>query len=193
MYGLTLKTPPTIEPVTTADMKAHLRVDISDDDSLIDAYVLAARTYCENYTRRSLITSVWEYKIDEFPDEMLIPRPPLQTVNSIKYYDTDNVLQTVDASVYTVDTDSIIGRIVEADGETWPTPNAIIQAVTVNYDAGYGAATTDVPAPLLQGIKMLVGHWYENRESVVLEGNPKVLPQAVEACWYPYRIFREFG
>jgi uncharacterized phiE125 gp8 family phage protein len=64
---LKLVTPPAEEPVTLAVAKAHLRVDISDDDTLIPYYLAAARRLCEKEVRRAFVTSTWDLVLDGFP------------------------------------------------------------------------------------------------------------------------------
>lgn len=65
--GLRLITPPAVEPVTLAEAKAHLRVSIPDDDTLIAVLISAARQNAENYMNRQIITATWEVTFDAFP------------------------------------------------------------------------------------------------------------------------------
>ena len=58
---------PATEPVSLAEAKLHLRVDFSDDDALISAYIIAARQKAESITRRALITQSWNLVMDQFP------------------------------------------------------------------------------------------------------------------------------
>lgn len=46
-------TPPTVEPVTLTDAKAYMRVDFSDDDTLITNLISRARSLCETITARA--------------------------------------------------------------------------------------------------------------------------------------------
>jgi uncharacterized phiE125 gp8 family phage protein len=97
--GLKLVTPPAIEPVTLAEAKAHLRLDTESDDGYVPALITAARERVELFLRRALITQVFECTVDDFPahDRAIdLPRPPLQSVEWIKYPDTAAVLQTLD-------------------------------------------------------------------------------------------------
>jgi hypothetical protein len=47
-------TPPTVEPVVLADMKAYLNVDFPDSDTLIQSFISYARRYAEKVTKRAL-------------------------------------------------------------------------------------------------------------------------------------------
>jgi len=62
-----LITAPTEEPVSLAEAKAHLRVDISDDDALIGAMIVAARQEAEAACRRAFVSQQWKLLLDRFP------------------------------------------------------------------------------------------------------------------------------
>ncbi len=187
---LTIVTEPTLEPVELADVKSHLSVEVSDDDTMISNFITAARRWCEHFTRRAFITQSWKLVLDKFPAEFRVPLPPLQSVTSITYIDTDGNTQTLASSVYTVDIDSEPGRIVEAYQQSWPTTRDVVNAVTVTYKAGYGAASTNMPGELKLAIKMLVGHYYENREAFVAAPLREV-PMASEHLLWPLRAWNE--
>ena len=179
---------PSIEPITTSDMKDHIKVDISDDDDLIDTYTSSARQYVEDIMGRQFISATWTLYYDSFPTVITVPRPPLQSVTSIQYYDTDGVLQTLSSAIYTADTTSQPGRIVEAYSQVWPSTRDIPNAVIVTVVAGYGATAADVPAKIKQAIKLMVGHWYENREQTQII-DMKELPKAVESLIWTDRVW----
>jgi len=91
---LKLKTAPSVEPVTLDQAKLHLRVDSSDDNTLITALITTARQLAERETKRAFITQTWELHLDRALPEVEIPKPPLQSVDSIKAIST--VQSTVD-------------------------------------------------------------------------------------------------
>ncbi|WP_025917676.1 head-tail connector protein [Herminiimonas sp. CN] len=62
-----LNTTPAVEPVSLAEAKLHLRVDFTDDDTLITMLIGAARVAAENICRRAFITQKWDLYLDAFP------------------------------------------------------------------------------------------------------------------------------
>ena len=174
---------PAAEVLSTAEAKSHLKVTSSDEDTLIDSYVAAARVWCETFTGRQFVTATWELVLDRFPgDEILIPWAPLQSVSSIAYTDANGDAQTVATSVYTVDTKSVPGQVYLAYGQSWPSTQAIRNAVTVTFVAGYGAASA-VPENIRTAVRLLVGHYYEHR------GDEVAAPQVVKDILWQYRVF----
>lgn len=160
--ALKLITPPATEPMTVSEAKTHLRVDFTDDDTYITSLVTAARKYCENFQNRSFITQTWELALDSFPESPFqLPNPPLQSVTSIKYFDTDNVEATFEATNYYVDTYS--DRVSLNYSVSWPNITLRpINGVVIRFVTGY----TTIPAEVIHAIKILVAEWYENRTPI---------------------------
>lgn len=155
---------PGAEPVTTADAKAFARVDVSDDDALIDGLIKSAREFVEGYIHRALITQTLEYRRRGFESYIPLPMPPLQSVGSVKYTDPDGVQQTLDTSIYTIDVNAVPGAIRLAHGQSWPSLRNEANNVLITYTCGYGAAGDDVPAPIVTAIKQIVALSYNERE-----------------------------
>ena len=86
--SLSLITPPTVEPVSLAEAKLHLRVDFDDDDALIESLISAARVAAETLTGRQSCTARWIRTLDGFPCSSLqLHRCPVQSVVEISYQD----------------------------------------------------------------------------------------------------------
>ncbi len=81
---LHLKTAPTVEPVTLDEAKLHLKIDGADDNALITSLIIAARDLAERETSRVFITQTWHLYRDDSPAEFSIPKPPLQSLKSIR-------------------------------------------------------------------------------------------------------------
>lgn len=183
---------PNIEPVTLAEAKAQCRVDLDDDDALIESYILAAREYLEGIDWRAWLTQTIEYWIDRWPPDYVIelPRPPVQSVTSIKYYDLDNVERTFSSAAYFVDTITQPCRIGLNWNSNWPPePLRAINAICVTYVAGW-TAQEYFPQRLKQAMLLLIGHWYENREASTLGAVSREIDHAVRALLGIDRAFR---
>lgn len=164
--ALKLLTAAAEEPVTLAEAKLHCRVDGTDDDALFTGVIIpAARESAEHRTGRALVTQKWELSLEAFPAGAFdLPKPPLQSVESIKYRDTAGNLQTLGPAAYTVHTSSLAGKVAPAYGTSWPATRGQLDAVTVSFTAGYGDRST-VPAGLKSWILLAIGTLYENREA----------------------------
>jgi uncharacterized phiE125 gp8 family phage protein len=163
-FGLKLATAPVQEPVSLTDVKRRLRVTVDDSDAdLLDA-LAECRALCEQECGRAFLTQTWTLYLDGFPGcgEIVLPRPPLQSVTSVKYYDTDGVQQTVSTSDYHVDTGREPGRIWLASGSSWPAVQAgRPSAVEVRYVAGH-ANPLAVPRNVKSAILMLMWDRFNN-------------------------------
>lgn len=192
---LSLVTPPDGEPIDRTEAKAHLRVTVTDEDSLIDSLIQAAREHVESVTRRALLTQTWDLKIGAFPcgDAPLeLPNAPLVSVTSVSYVDTAGVTQTWASSNYTVTAPSGphagFGCITPVYGAYWPATQDVINAVTVRFVAGYGKKE-DVPESIKAAMKVLIGTWFVMRQSVMTGfGSIAVeVPQTVNWLLWPFR------
>lgn len=193
--GLLLVTPPAAEPLTLVEAKAQCRVDGDDEDGLFAGYILAARCAVEDFTRRKLATQTWDYTIDcDWPRPRVggyyrplitLPCAPLQSVTSVKYYDTAGVVQTLATDQYRVDLSELEGRIQPAYGVTWPSVRDQIATIVVRIVVGY----TAIPEPIRQAMLLTVSHFDKNRESVITGTIVSEMPQSAQALLFPYRVF----
>jgi len=165
-------TPPTVDPVTTAEARAHLRVDEIEEDGLIDRNIKTATQRLDGASGilgRCLIAQTWDYSIPCFPYEIEIPLPPCQSISSISYLDDNG-----DAQALAMEDYQAFGLnglppafIRPAFGQSWPTTRRQPEAVTVRFVAGFGSTGADVPDDLRQAILAHVAQMYDNREGFV--------------------------
>lgn len=158
-----IATAPSTEPVTLADVKLHLRTitgDTTEDAAIITPLITAAREYCENYTGRALAAQTIEAYPEAFESVIRLPCPPIVSVASVKYTDDTGIETTMSNSDYTVDT--VGGSIVFKTIPSF-TP-AAANPIKITYSAGY----TTLPKTIRQAMLLLIGHWYSNREAVVV-------------------------
>jgi uncharacterized phiE125 gp8 family phage protein len=184
-----LLTGPAVEPVSLAEAKAFLRVEHDDDDDVIAALVTAARSYAEAQTRRALITQSWRLTRDAWPETGRIAvRPaPLQSLEAARVHDGGSEPVVLDVAGFFPDVAG--SQLVFAPSyESWALPRPGRAAgIELDVTLGYGDAAVDVPEPLRQAIRLLIGHWYENR-GLVAPGTATVLPATVPALLAPYRM-----
>jgi len=190
-YGISVSVAPTVEPVSLAEMKDHLRVSITDEDTMIESMITAAREYLVSTLNRSMVNTSWLLTLDNFPGTIYLPRSKASSITSIKYDDSNATEQTLAASNYRLDTSSYQSRITETVGGSWPVTYEQTGAVRVIYVAGDGAAAADVPGPLKHALKLLCSDMYELREPQVL-GVSVAESRTFKNLVYPYRIHTEY-
>lgn len=149
------------------EVKDHLRVTGDEENFLIQKYIKAAVDYVENYTGLRLMTQTWDYFLDNFPTgQIKMPYAPLQSITSIKYYDSDNAQQTLTVTTdYLVDTTSKPGRIEYVS--SWPTTYAKNNAAEIRFVCGYTTRGL-IPEGIQTALFLLIAHYYENRNAVMV-------------------------
>jgi len=194
--GLKLITAPLFKPISLAEAKAHLRVIDSDEDDLINLYIGAATRNVEAWTGRALVEQTWELQLDEFPtSEILIPKPPLISVDSVRYDDSAGDEQTFSSLFYDVDTVSEPGWIEPHADDEWPTSSSVLEAINavrIRFRAGYSDSnsppTTTIPDDLKAGVLLTLGTLFANRETVQVGAIPYQLPWGIQNLLRPYRV-----
>jgi hypothetical protein len=203
------------EPVSVTEAKEYCRVDLGDDDALIQRLVSAARRRVEKETGLALTTQTWVAVFDGWtgvdkgardrlgdwwdgvkegpisaivPDgAFLIDKRPFSAVTSIKTLDAYGVLATVDAAIYFTQISDWRGRIMLKLGQTWPTTTlAPMGGIEITFTTGFSS----VPDDLRTAIMMLTKHWFDNREPAA-DGSVAKLPNHVDSimsAWRPMRL-----
>ncbi len=195
-FGLTMLEGPAAEPITLTDVKRFASVDedYTVDNALLTGLISASRVLAEKYCKRAFFDQTWLYSLDYFPlywgrntiknirdtiypysyyfDSaiLLFPKPGLKSITSIKYYDTAGIQQTLDPSLYIVDTNSEPGRAFPktywpVTGVAWSPGGVQITYVASTY--GSGEDTSKVPANVKTAIALGAAHWYNHREDSV--------------------------
>ncbi len=169
-------TAPAAEPLSLAQVKLFLRIEHTDEDSLLPIFIKAAREAAEQQLGRSLITqSQRAYISDPCSTLIALPRGPVQSIQTVAFEDGDGNQVTLDAGLY---------RLLETRDvlqlDSVPTASTLI----VTYVTGYGDGAEDVPSIIRQGILHHVAAFYESRETHA------PMPEAVKAYYQPYREVR---
>jgi uncharacterized phiE125 gp8 family phage protein len=189
VLDLTVITPPTGDPVSRIEAKAHLRVDHTADDTLIDALISAATQSAENTTQRALLTQTLEMRLDAWPaSRVWLPRPHAATIVSVKYTPYGGTEQTLASAAYALRTGTDPGQLIFdrllLPGDALAT---LAAPIAIRYTAGYGLAAA-VPAAIKQAMLLMIGHWYANREAVSIGNVTNEVPMAAQYLLQPYRV-----
>lgn len=180
----TLVTPGSTEVISLVEFKKHIRWDESDDseDTLMTVYLETATRQAENYTGRTLLTGSWTTTIDKFYSQVTLDIVPVDLTSLvIKYYDSDDVLQTLPVDNYKarIKNDQ---AVIEFTGSL---PNLYdkYDAVVFEFDAGY----SDVPYPIKNAILIQAAGYFENRQSEI-SGTSNPIVYGFHQLLFPYKM-----
>lgn len=200
--NVTLITGPTLEPITLAELKLHLRIEDSivedfAEDTLLDDDITASREHVEDITRRALNTQTWEYFLDGWPsgNKIKLPFGNLQTAGlSVKYTDSDG-----DQTTMTLTTDYLIetngegyGHIVLPYGESWPSFTAYpSNPIVIQFACGWTTAAL-VPYKIKAAMKLICSDLYANREAQIVSNQDYRENKTVMNLLFSKRLWDEF-
>ncbi|GGA80720.1 hypothetical protein GCM10011507_34920 [Edaphobacter acidisoli] len=179
---------PLAEPVSVAEMMLQLGLGTPADSTLnsqltsqLTTLLLAARQYCENYTRTAFMTQTWLLQRDSWPfvdgryrtggafnAAFRLPKPPFQSIAFMRYVDVDGNIQPLTQSTdygsnpndpiygYQLDpgSDTRPARLLPPWAKPWPPLRYVANAVMVQFKCGYGGS---VPASMAANSPILVG------------------------------------
>lgn len=190
--SLRTQTQPVVEPVSLADAKVHCRIDSDSDDFYLTSLITAAREWVEAYMDEALIHQQLVMRLDGFPAEIELPRPPMATSGtatavSVTYTsDESGATAALSTTTYRVDRDTKPGIIRNNYGGAWPGHLTDYNSITITWWAGRGESGSSVPQGVRNAILMLVGHWFERRLAAD-SGAANDIPYGVKALLDAHR------
>lgn len=189
---LRLITPPTVQPITLAELKVHCRVDSADLDGVLTGAIAGATDKAEGILGRALINQTWERVLDAFPagnGGIALGRPPISAITQLQYVPSGSTsLTTLAPTEYVLDN-------VQPDGwalpsTTWPATASLANAVRVRFTAGYGADGSSVPSAIRSWLFLTAGWLYRHAEAMDASGKVVAIPDRfVDSLLDPYRVW----
>lgn len=158
---------PATASLTLAEVKAQLRIDSDDEDTLLTNLIHTAEAHVDGLgdLGRAMITQTWAQYENQSPGWVRLHMTPVRSLTSVQYYDADGVLQTATLSDFELWRDGDFMLCKPKDSAQWPQADSRPDAIKITYVAGFGDAATDIPESIRQAMLMLIAHLYENRES----------------------------
>ncbi len=182
---------PSVEPLSTAEVKTHLRIDGTDDDTNIARLIKVARIAVEMMTGLALITQTYRWTMNRLDEEVVFPIAPVQSVGSITYVDINGSTQTLSSSLYDVDIESDRQRIVKAYSASYPSIRDHFNSVKITFDVGFGDAASDVPEDIRHALLLIIGEmdlYREDMQPIIRGTDFEKLPTGAKALLTPYRL-----
>ena len=213
--NITVTVPPPFEPVTLAQVYAHLRLDpegspaTHPDDVMLERHIATARAQVEQMTRRSLVRQTLQLSCRNFPipetsawamswsqrsqatQAVLLRRPPFVSVSAVTYYDGDNVLQTLDAGAYYVTDERVPElRVTGSAPSTYDRPDAVRVAYVAGYEPDGSPPVTqaDYAANVPSQLKDAILVGVQMLYDSLTEQEHARLERLREALVQPYRV-----
>jgi len=177
--------PPESEPLSLSEAKNYLRVGHEADDALILSMIAAARLQVEAHTRRALLTQTWRVVLDRWPTAGVIASPvsPLREVVAARVKDGAGESQELDLDCFIANAASAPG-VIAFDARRVTQPLALSAGIEIDIEAGYGAPA-DVPAPLVQAVRLLLVRAYEYRGE---DRGGGAIPDGIAGLLAPFRV-----
>ncbi len=186
-YAIETVTEPEFEPVSRAEAKRWLRIDADDTahDLVVDMLVKAMREDAENITGRAFISrqlrmylSDWPWD-SEYGVKIVLPHPPLISVDSFQYVDTDGATQTLAVADYVVHDEYEPGFIIPAWNVTWPTIRKVPNALQILFTAGYAPGSPSDEASNQENMPAKLRLWMESKMQTHNEFREQIISGAI--------------
>lgn len=177
--GLTLITPATAQIVTLVEVQRHARQLDNQFDDLLTDHIVTAQGQVEQLLGRCLAPQVWRLTIDAFSPAIMLPKGPVTAVQSVTYLDQLGAQQTASSSLYTLDLTSDPQWLVLNAGASWPDTLEGVNAVQVDFTAGYAVATDPVFVAARAAVRALAVSWFES-------GEVGTVPESVRSLLFPH-------
>ena len=181
--------PPGAEPISLAELKAHLRIDGGGEDDLLAHLVHVARSHLERTAGVALIHQGWRLYLDRWPEAgvVALARGPVMSVDAVRAFDELGEESEVSLAGHVLDSASRPARLWLRER---PNARQAINGVEVDFTAGFGEAGEDVPDTLKRAMLIHAAHMYEFRGAVPVDMQPAGVPDGYDRLVAPYLMRR---
>lgn len=156
-------TTPTDMAITLEEARLFLRVEYTDDDELITSMVKGATVVAQAFINQQITECQYALALSSFQKEVSL-LSPVKTIDSVKYYDTTNTLQTIDGSNYYLMDFGLPNKLIFTEGVSINTYNRP-DAIQITFTSGM----TTVPSDIIQWVRIRIASMYQFREQFVVD------------------------
>ena len=202
-YGnLSLDTASAVQVVTTAELKSHLRITTSSEDTLLATYISAATQMAEHYCNRHFCHARYSIHFNELPDSFSLYYPDCLVTLTGSAGTTDGLFANIAGTNnynFVAATNYYIDRRVNPSVFKKTSSFAVPSGTATDSDldaentgniwyfkfrTGIGDAASDIPDAIKQAIKLIAGDMYYFRED-----RKRQFPMASEILLQPYKCY----
>lgn len=179
-------------PVSLDNVKIQLKLSGTDEDDFLESLIKTASLFFESFTKQTLITDTYKTYRTVW-DIFQLRRCPLQSIESIKYFDTEGVLQTLDSGNYYIVKNNFFGKVAFDESFESPSLRNRPQQIEIEFKVGFGDTTDDIPADIQQGLLEHIAYMYENRGDCIDDACSNIaIPNSTKMAYMKYKI-QEIG
>lgn len=174
--------PSQVVSLETAKKRLGIVSDHRDDE--IQMLIDAAIPHIENEAQYYLQRRVIHEPLDDLVSAVDLMSWPVSSVSSINYIADDGAFHQIDDA--RLISNKKPAFLMPAIGKAWPAD--VDLKLTASIIVGHVGSNDDpYPAQLIQAILLLVGHWFENHEAVVVGTIAADLPIGISDICYQFR------
>ena len=175
--------PPVAEPLTLAEVKAHLRLDATDEDALLASLQKTAREHLERMSGLALMRQTLRLYLDDWPEgPVRIGRGPVQSIEAVRIYDGAGVPRALSLAGHVLDGASLPARLWLSQREE---SARAVNGIEIDFIAGYASAN-EVPGDLKRAMLTHVALMFSFRGAVLPENQPAGVPDGYDRLVAPY-------
>ena len=190
---LTLITPPAAEPIDVDDVKLHLRIDVTDEDVILQSYLDTALGMLDGprgEIGRALVTQTWRQD-QAGPgalNRVCLEVPPVATLTAVEYVDTAGATQVANtADFQLIPLNDGFAYVEPKAGKVWPSRASRPDALRITFTAGTDEGK--VPETIKNALRLLTGHFYKEREETSV-APLREIPVGVDRLLDQHRVKR---
>jgi len=184
---------PTELPVSLDLVKQQLRITDTSEDEFLTLLVNAAREFFQTMTGRILITTEFETFRSFFEQSIELRRSKLVDLIAFQYLDIEDILITM-PDIFYVNKEAVYSRIIIPDISLFPNDKADnIQSVRVDFTAGFGTTSDDIPFDIQMALLNHVAQMYANRGDCSTCDASSALPANATLIYNKYKIVSLYG